>query len=103
MRTLKLPTWEDEYDTAVKTGKTEALIPATPFWIRRLAGPRETLPTEVTYYRGLTSPGRPRRCITAPVTDITLDNTTHPHGAPFGVFRITHAALDAANEKTETV
>ena len=101
MNTLKLPTWEDEYDAALAKRSTETLIPATPLWTRRLGGPADTRPTEVTFCRGLFfASGKPRRCITVPVTGILRQAAPSP-GNTLGIFCVKHAALDAANEKTE--
>lgn len=102
MNTLKLPTWEDEYDAALAKRSTETLIPATPLWTRRLGGPADTWPTEVTFYRGLFGSGKPRRCVTAAVTGIELE-VKPGQGGGFGAFHIKHAALDAADEKTEEI
>lgn len=101
MRTLKLPTCEDEYDAMLSNRSTVIDIPATALWTRRLGGPQDTLPTEVTYCRGLFGSHGPRRNITVAVEEIVFDPKGSPNGGPFGVFHIRHAAPDAANEKTE--
>ena len=99
---LKFPCCEDEYDRAVAAKATEALLPATALWNRRLSGPPETRPTAITYLRGLSfGDNKPRRCITVPVTGV--DFTTPGAGGGFGTFRIKHAALDAATETKETL
>lgn len=102
MNTLKLPMWGDEYDDAVSKRFTVVFIPATPLWERRLGGPADTCPSEVTFYRGLFSSGKPRRRVTAAVTGIELEAKPGQAGG-FGVFHVKHAALDAANEKTEEI
>lgn len=103
MNTLKLPVLEDEYDAALAKRSTETLIPATPLWTRRLGGPADTRPTEVTFCRGLFfASGKPRRCVTAAVTGIELEAKPGQAGG-FGVFHVKHAALYAANEKTEEI
>lgn len=101
MKPLKISLWEDEYDRAVAKHAVVHDLPGTPLWQRRLDGPRETRPTEITFYRGLFGSGKARRSVTAPVTYITFDPVPAT-GAAFGVFHIHHAALDAANEKQET-
>lgn len=102
MHTLKLPLWEDDYDASLAKHRTSVAIPGTPLWHRRLDGPEDTRPTEVTFYRGLFGSDKPRRCITAAVAGIEFAPKVAP-GASFGVFHINHAALDAANEKTEEI
>lgn len=102
MNTLKLPMCEDEYDAAVSKRFAVVFIPATPLWERRLGGPEDTRPTEITFYRGITGDGKPRRCITVPVTGIVRQAAPSP-GNTLGIFCVKHAALDAANEKTEEI
>lgn len=95
MKTLKLPLFEDRYDTALADRQAKAYLPANQFWAKRLDETAKEHPSEVTYYRGLYAmPGQPRQTVTASVTGITLD-------AAANRFVVAHDPLDAANQKPE--
>ena len=99
--TLKNPCWTDEYDRQVAEHADFALFPATALWVRRLGGPEETRPTEITYLRGLSfGDNKPRRCITVAVTGIEFK--PHAPNGGLGVFTVKHAPLDKNNETKET-